>query len=84
MTVEEFQVLHCVEALGTKQGLIPRGVSVRYLCEVLYDEGMGVFDSREITTILLALRRRKLIVSRPGSDGALWLCTLYGGNVASA
>jgi hypothetical protein len=84
MTTEEFSVLHCLEALGSKQGLIPRGVSVRYLVEILYDEGMGMFDSHEITTILVAMRRRKLVVSRPGGDGALWLVTLYGSNIVTA
>lgn len=84
MTANEFAVLHCIEAIGATQGLIPRGTTVKRVKEVLYDEGFGEIESVDITNALMALRRRRLVCSRPGPESALWMCTLYGRNVVSA
>jgi hypothetical protein len=84
MTAEEFYVLKAAELIGETQGLMPRGTPVKHIKQVLYDEGYGDLESHQITTLLVALRRRKLVLSKPGSDGALWLCTIYGRNVVSA
>lgn len=84
MTQQEFAILHAVERIGESQGLIPRGATVRQIKDVIYDEGDGEFESAEITSWLLGLRRRKLVISKPGPKTALWMCTLYGANVVSA
>lgn len=84
MNGNEFSVLYTVEKIGSCQGLIPRGATVARIKEVLYDEGFGDLESVEITNVLLGLRRRRLVCSKPGEKAALWLCTLYGSNVVSA
>jgi hypothetical protein len=84
MTSNEFHTLKCLDGECEQQGIVPRGTTVKRLKAMLYDEGWGDVDSPEITQALLAMRRRRLVVSRPGAEGACWLPTIYGRNVVSA
>lgn len=84
MTIVEFNILYCIEKLSATQGLIPRGVTVKQLKTILYDEGMGDLESHDITTDLMNMRRRRLVASMPGTETACWVPTLYGSNVVTA
>lgn len=84
MNITEFSALSMLEGDANQQGLVPRGTTVKRLKRLLYDEGYGEIESPELTQALLAMRRRRLVISAPSRDAALWLPTIYGRNVVTA
>jgi hypothetical protein len=84
MTATEFATLSSLERICETQGLIPKGASVKQIREVLHDEGFGEYEPLDVTNALMAMRRRRLVISCPGRDAARWLPTLYGRNVVTA
>lgn len=87
MTSKEFEILTMLEGDAQRQGLVPRGTTVKRLKQLLYDEGFGEVESFEVTQHLRAMQLRKLVIATPplaGEKGKLWMPTAYGRNVVSA